>query len=97
MSPTGCMAVMEEQTNGVDLVIGLPVRFGLGYALAGEGVPESPNRNVCYWGGYGGSLAVCDLDSRVAFSYVMNRMQADGIGDERGFSLWKAVYESLQG
>ena len=95
MSPAGCTAVLEEQTNGVDLVIGLPVRFGLGYALAGKGVPESPNRNVCYWGGYGGSLAVCDLDSRVAFSYVMNRMQAEGIGDERGFGLWRAVYESL--
>ncbi len=97
MSPAGCMAVMEEQTNGVDLVIGLPVRFGLGYGLAGEGMPATPNEHVCYWGGYGGSLVVCDLDARVAFSYVMNRMQLGVVGDERGFSLWRAVYECLRG
>ena len=48
MSPAGCMAVMEEQTNGVDRMIGSPVRFGLGYALAFEGMPPTPNENVCY-------------------------------------------------
>ena len=38
-----------------------------------------------------------DLDARVAFSYAMNRME-DGVhGDERGFDLWRAVYESLEG
>ena len=95
MSPAGCMAVMEEQTNGVDLVLGAPIRFGLGYGLPGEMMPTTPNENVCFWGGYGGSSVVCDLDARIAFSYVMNRMEAGVLGDERGFGLWRAVYESL--
>lgn len=95
MSPAGCLAVMEEQTNGVDLVLGAPIRFGLGYGLPGEMMPATPNENVCFWGGYGGSTVVCDLDARIAFSYVMNRMEAGVLGDERGFGLWRAVYESL--
>ena len=96
MSPGGCLAVLEEQTNGVDLVIGLPLRFGLGYGLPGEEMPAVPNDKVCYWGGYGGSVVTCDLENRIAFSYVMNRMEAGIVGDERGFSLWRAVYESLE-
>ena len=96
MSPAGCMAVLEEQTSGVDLVLGIPMRFGLGYGLPVEGMPAVPNENVCFWGGYGGSLVVCDLDARVAFSYVMNRMDAGILGDERGFGLWNAAYESLE-
>ena len=95
MSPAGCMAVMAEQTNGMDLVLGVPVRFGLGYGLLGETDPPTPNENVCFWDGYGGSIVVCDLDARVAFSYVMNRMDAGVHGDERGTGLWRAVYESL--
>ena len=95
MSPAGCMAVMEEQANGVDLVLGVPVRFGLGYGLAGAQDPPTPNENVCFWDGYGGSSVVCDLDARVAFSYVMNRMDAGVDGDKRSIGLWRAVYESL--
>ena len=96
MSPEGCLAVLEEQTNGVDLVLGLPMRFGLGYGLAGEPMPAAPNDKVCYWGGYGGSLVVCDLENRVAFAYVMNRMEAGVVGDDRGYDLWRAVFASLE-
>ena len=95
MSPEGCLAVLEEQTNGVDHVLGLPIRFGLGYGLPGEIMPATPNDKVCYWGGYGGSVVVCDLENRAAFSYVMNRMEAGIVGDERGFRLWTAAFESL--
>ena len=95
MSPAGCMAALEEQTSGVDLVLGVPIRFGLGYGLPGDMTPATPSENVCFWGGYGGSSVVCDLDARIAFSYVMNRMEAGVLGDERGFNLWQAVYESL--
>ena len=96
LSPAGCLAALEEQTSGVDLVLGAPIRFGLGYGLPGDLTPATPNGNVCFWGGYGGSSVVCDLDARIAFSYVMNRMEAGVLGDERGFGLWQAVYESLE-
>lgn len=95
MSPEGCLAVLTEQTDGVDHVLGLPIRFGLGYAFPGEFLPDVPNDKICYWGGYGGSLVVCDLENRAAFSYVMNRMEAGIVGDERGYRLWSAAFESL--
>ena len=46
---------------------------------------------------YGGSGVVCDLDARVALSYVMNRTDDRAVGAERGADLWRAVYESLEG
>ncbi len=45
-------------------------------------------------GGWGGSLAIIDLDARVSIAYVMNRMAADP-GDRRGGRLAAAVYKSL--
>ena len=97
MSPAGCMAVMREQTNGKDLVIDVPLRFGLGYGLNSDVMPMGPNDNICYWGGYGGSSIVVDLDARVCFSYVMNKMGDGVLGDARGFGLGEAVYQSLAG
>jgi CubicO group peptidase (beta-lactamase class C family) len=87
--------VFEEQARGPDLVLGIPLSLGLGYGLNSELVPLSPNKNTCYWGGYGGSIVLVDQDARVCFSYVMNRMEAGLTGDERGLSLVMALYQSL--
>lgn len=95
MSPAGCARVMEEQTHGKDLVLGVPLRFGLGYGLNGDVFPIGPNPNTCFWGGWGGSTIVVDQDARVCFSYVMNRMGEGTLGDRRGFSLGQAVFASL--
>lgn len=95
MSEEGCRAIFDEQTNGMDLVLGIPVRFGMGYGLNSEAMPISPNPNTCYWGGWGGSIAVVDQDARMCVSYVMNRMEATLTGDMRGMSIVQAVYESL--
>ena len=97
MSSAGCTAVMQEQTNGKDLVIEVPLRFGLGYGLTSDELPMGPNPNICYWGGYGGSSIVVDFDARVCFSYVMNKMGDGVLGDARGFGLGEAVYASLAG
>ncbi len=55
------------QSNGIDLAIGIPLKIGVGYSLLPEG-------RVCCWGGTGGSLAVIDVDRRITFAYVMNKM-----------------------
>ena len=85
--------VLEEQSNGIDLVIGTPVRFGMGYALGGED-SGIPGNRTCYWGGWGGSLVINDLDRRMTFTYAMNRMDvgSGSIGDERGLSMLAAAY-----
>jgi hypothetical protein len=33
---------------------------------------------VCSWGGYGGSAVIIDVDRRMTFAYVMNKMAAGG-------------------
>jgi CubicO group peptidase (beta-lactamase class C family) len=85
LSGQGVEAIFEEQSNGRDLVLNVPLRFGMGFGLASETMPMGPRS--CAWGGYGGSLIFNDLDARVTIAYVMNRMEAGVLGDERGASI----------
>ena len=97
LSPEGCAAVLEEQSNGPDLVLGVPLRFGLGYGLMSPEIPLSPNERAYFWGGWGGSVVVVDLDARLCISYVMNRMGEGTIGDDRGIGIIFAAYGALEG
>jgi CubicO group peptidase (beta-lactamase class C family) len=95
LSEAGCDVVFEEQARGTDLVLGLPLRFGMGYGLSGEELPLSPNPRTCFWGGWGGSIVVVDLDARMVVSYVMNRMGEGTMGDVRGVTVVMAAYQGL--
>lgn len=95
LSEAGARRVFDEQTNGQDLVLGVPIRFGMGYGLTSDIMPMGPNEHIAYWGGWGGSTVVVDQDARLCVSYVMNRMAADLLGDLRGFSILQAAYASL--
>jgi hypothetical protein len=52
----------------------------------------TPNPNTIFWGGYGGSLAIIDMDARTAFGFAMNRMAPTTTGDMRGFGLIMEVW-----
>jgi CubicO group peptidase (beta-lactamase class C family) len=95
LSESGVRAIFEEQSNGIDLILGAPIRFGNGYGLANELLPIGPN--ACFWGGLGGSIVISDLDYRVTVAYVMNRMETGLLGDTRGFSLAAATALSVLG
>ena len=95
MSEAGTRRIFEEQSSGVDLVLGMPFRLGMGYGLNSELLPLGPSKNLCFWGGYGGSLVIVDQDERLCFSYVMNRMEPGLVGDMRGFNLVAAMYASM--
>jgi len=71
LSPKTIDRIFEVQFNGIDLVIGIPINWGVGYGLAPEG-------RVCSWGGYGGSSMIIDVDRRMTFAYVMNKMAPSG-------------------
>lgn len=94
LSEAGCRRALECQVEGTDLVLGIPVRFGMGFGLPGGMVPL-PNSNSCYWGGYGGSVAIIDMDAQTSFSYVMNRMEGTTTGDARGFALIIATWQAM--
>jgi len=95
LSEAGVERILEEQTRGEDLVLGVPLVFGMGFGLNDASFPISPNPRAFFWGGWGGSLAIIDLDAQLSIAYVMNRMEADLLGDLRGGSIAGAVYASL--
>ena len=97
LSEAGVRRVLEEQTSGIDRVLNVPARFGMGFGLPHPNMPLSPNPNVFFWGGWGGSLAIIDLDARVSIAYVMNRMAPDMMGDVRGGMIVLSTYKSLAG
>ena len=93
LSPETIKMIFEEQANGVDQVLGLPVRFGMGYALHSIAVPYLPEGNYAYWGGWGGSSIIVDIDRKITFAYVMNRMDEGLLGDTRGIDLATEVFK----
>jgi CubicO group peptidase (beta-lactamase class C family) len=95
LSRAGCERIREEQIDGTDAVLMMPIRFGMGYAFPSDLMPMSPNENAMFWGGAGGSTIVVDIDAHVSMSYVMNQMKAAIVGDKRGGQLGKAFYAAL--
>lgn len=87
--------IFEEQARGIDIVLGIPLRFGIGYGLPNETAPYLPDRRVCFWGGWGGSLAIVDTDEELTIAYMMNKMGDGLVGDERGAALIEATYRAL--
>jgi CubicO group peptidase (beta-lactamase class C family) len=96
LSATTIDLIFDQQSDGPDLVLGIPLRFGIGYALPQPAsIPYIPEGRVCFWGGWGGSLIIMDLDRRLTISYLMNRMAPGIIGSDRGESYVRAVYGAL--
>ena len=84
--------IFRVQADGVDQVLGLPLRFGIGYALPSESTPYIPDgHQVCYWGGWGGSTIVNVLDQNMTVAYMMNRMDEGLLGDVRGIGIVAAA------
>jgi CubicO group peptidase (beta-lactamase class C family) len=97
LSPETIAVIFDEQSHGPDLVLAVPLRFGIGWALPeDQTVPYLPQQGrVCFWGGWGGSTIVSDLERRVTISYVMNRMGPGIIGSDRSEAYTRAIYACL--
>ena len=95
LTPATVERIFDVQAAGRDLVLGIGVTFGVGYGLNSPRAPIAPNPRVCYWGGWGGSLVVNDVDAGFTMAYVMNRMGEGTVGDDRAHTILRAVYKSL--
>jgi len=84
LSEAGCRRALEVQVQvqGRDLILDLPLRFGLGFAVCAG---MMPNPNTLYWGGLGGSLVIVDLDAR---THVRLRPEPDGRHAHRRARPW---------
>ena len=90
--------IFAAQVNGVDLVLGVPLRFGIGYGLPQRDVlPWIPDERICFWGGWGGSMIVMDTGRRMTISYIMNKMAPGIVGSERSVAYGQAIYDALAG
>jgi len=81
-----------EHSDGVDAVLGLRTRFGLGFALPPVLSPDVPEGSFGH-AGAGGSLGFADPARGLAFGYVMNRMAVND--HSRANALARATYQSL--
>jgi len=93
LSKAGARRALEKQIEGKDLVLGVHVSYGLGFGLS-DMFPV-PNDNTIFWGGYGGSLILIDMDARTTIAYVMNRMGNTTMGDARAMALADAFWKSM--
>ncbi len=87
--------IFDEQADGIDLVLGVPLRWGIGYGLPSASVPYLVGDRLCFWGGWGGSLVVMDRDRRLTVTYTMNKMAPGIIGSDRSQAYLEAVEGSL--
>jgi CubicO group peptidase (beta-lactamase class C family) len=82
--------IFEVQMNETDLILGIPLTFGIGYGMLGLPGME----RTCFWGGWGGSVVFNDLASRMTIVYVMNKMGLGTTGDSRGIGVVFAAFEA---
>lgn len=105
LSPDTIDLIFQEQSRGLDLVLGVDLRFGVGYALPSPAtVPSVTEGRKCFWGGLGGSFVVNDLDASMTIAYAMNRMifefapgtrMTRPAGDSRSDAYIASIYEAL--
>ena len=94
LSDEGVARIFDAQYEGADLILPVELKMGMGFGLPSPMLPV-PNPRTCFWGGWGGSLAIIDVDAGMSFSYVMNKMGEGTAGDLRGASLLMAAYGAL--
>ena len=96
LSPETIDLIFREQTNGTDLVLGVPLRFGIGYGLpVPVTLPWIADEKICFWGGWGGSMIVMDVGRKMTISYMMNKMAPGIIGSPRSEQYGQAIYAAL--
>ena len=96
LSPDTIDTIFDVQSDGIDLVLGVPVSFGIGYAMPGADWPRIPRGRTCWWAGMGGSRIINSLEHRMTLGYSMNKMHSALIGDHRSDDMFAAAVGVLE-
>jgi CubicO group peptidase (beta-lactamase class C family) len=99
LSEAGCARALEVVADGDDLVLGMPLRWGMGYCVGSALSRQiygdrTEGRRVALWGGSGGSWVLNDLDARMTVAFVMNK-HVEGLFDTRSTEIVNTTYDCL--
>jgi CubicO group peptidase (beta-lactamase class C family) len=99
LSEAGCARALEVVADGDDLVLGMPLRWGMGYCVGSALSRQiygdrTEGRRVALWGGSGGSWVLNDLDARMTVTFVMNK-HVEGLFDTRSTEIVNTTYDCL--
>jgi CubicO group peptidase (beta-lactamase class C family) len=96
LSPDTIDLIFQEQADGIDQVLAVPLRWGIGFGLPQpESFPQLPDEKICLWGGRGGSTVEMNPDRRATFAYLMNKMGQRNTGTERTRKYGRLIYQAL--
>ena len=94
---------LKEQFKGNGYIFIDGICYGTGFGLPSDILPIK-NPNTLFWGGWGGSVCIMDLDAKLSISYVMNKMRIQPpeesiknkfASDSRANQIVSAVYGAL--
>ena len=94
LGPDTIDRIFEVQAYGSDLVLGYKMKFGIGYGLNSEATPLGANDRTFFWAGWGGSMAVVDVENSLTVCYAMNRMMSDVVGGSRAARVIFAAHDA---
>ncbi|MEZ5143508.1 MAG: serine hydrolase domain-containing protein [Acidimicrobiales bacterium] len=95
LEPATIERCFEVQAHGIDLVLGFEVEYGIGFGLNCPGTPIGVNDRTLFWAGWGGSMAVVDVENELTVAYVMNRMLPDVAGGLRAARVVFAAHDAV--
>jgi CubicO group peptidase (beta-lactamase class C family) len=95
LSPEQIERCHQIESDGIDAVVGVPMRFGLGFRLTQPAARYGPNPRTFGHTGAGGSLGFADLDAKLGFAYTMNQMGSHILLDPRVVALLDALYAAM--
>lgn len=89
--------ICQIQFDGPDLVIMVPLRWGLGYGLPHpETTPSIPQGKIFFHFGWGGAFVLVDTERKLTITYAMNKIGRDTIGSTRSHQYLEAIYKAVQ-
>ena len=96
VGPETIERVFDVQAHGVDRILGVETKFGLGFGLHCDGMPVGIHDRTAFGAGWGGSMAVVDVEHEVTVVYVMNRMLPDAEGGLRAARVVFSAHEAAE-
>ena len=95
ITPATLARITAPAERSMDVVIGLPSCFALGFLRPGPEVEFGSSPRAFGAPGAGGSFAFADPDARLGYAYVMNKLDFYLMDDPREKALRDAIYRAI--